>query len=135
MRRIYVPPQGQSGVALGNAQAVAELADAMGYETIDPAAMTMRELADCFASASHVVGATSEALTGLLFAAEGTSVLELRVVHWVRSGGRMHFDTLARSAGLSYSAVECLRAGVDESNTTVVDVDLDTLRAALEQMP
>jgi capsular polysaccharide biosynthesis protein len=116
---------------LDNEGAVAELLTSVGYETIDATGWAVKDQIEAFSGASHVVGATTEALTNLLFSSPGTSVVELRAVNWVAQGGRMHFDRLAQACGHRYTAVECSLLGT-ASDTTPVLVDVERLRVALQ---
>jgi hypothetical protein len=133
-RKLYVTDSRPGGVAAINESAVADLLTSMGYETVDPSTMRLRDQIESFAAATHVVGATCEGLTGLLFSAEDTRLLELRAVHWTASGGRLHFDLLSKAAGQRYDAIECLRAASEDLRSTIIDVDLDALRLALERI-
>jgi tetratricopeptide (TPR) repeat protein len=130
-RKLYVRHAATGGVTLDNEGAVAELAIASGYEAIDTTGWAVKDQIETFSGASHVVGATTEALTNLLFCSPGTSVVELRAVNWVAQGGRMHFDRLAQACGHRYTAVECSLLGI-ASDTTPVLVDIEQLRIALQ---
>jgi tetratricopeptide (TPR) repeat protein len=130
-RKLYVRHAATGGVMLDNEGAVAELLTSVGYETIDATGWAVKDQIEAFSGASHVVGATTEALTNLLFSSPGTSVVELRAVNWVAQGGRMHFDRLAQACGHRYTAVECSLLGT-ASDTTPVLVDVERLRVALQ---
>lgn len=132
VRKLYVDEQGVGGVAVANEADVADLLLGHGYERIEPMGLSLSDRIDSFSGASHIVAATNEGLTHLLFCPEGARVIELRARHWVASGGRMHFDRLAEACGHRYSGLECALAPSPEPTATSVVVDLDALRAALE---
>lgn len=130
--KLYVVSSSAGGVKIANEHDVAALLASLGYERLDASTLSGREQIARFSGATHVVGATNESLTNMLFAAAGTAVLELRATHWVSSGGRLHFDVLARACGHRYAAIESMRAASDGSDSTPIVVDVDRLRSELE---
>jgi hypothetical protein len=130
-RKLYVRHAAPGGVTLDNENAVAELMASSGYEVVDMTSWAVRDQIEAFSGASHIVGATSEALTNLLFCAPGATVIELRATNWVAQGGWMHFDRIAQACQHRYAGVECPLLG-DAPDTTPVFVDLDRLRTALQ---
>lgn len=130
--KLYVAGSSAGSVKIANEHAVAALLASLGYERLDASTLSVREQIERFSGASHLVGATSEPLTNMLFAAAGTAVLELRATHWVSSGGRLHFDVLAKACGHRYAAIESMRAAPDGSDSTPIVVDVDRMRSELE---
>jgi capsular polysaccharide biosynthesis protein len=60
---------------LANEFHIAELAAKLGYTPIDPAKMSIQEQITVFSQATHVAGAIGAALTNVVFAPSGCSVI------------------------------------------------------------
>lgn len=130
-RKLYVLPGADEGVVIANAGDVADVASSLGYETVDLSALSLSETIARFASATHLLGATSEALSPLVFAPAGATVHELRPAYWAASGGRLHFAPLCGACGHRYAAIESALAGGDGTEVSRVVVDVDALRRSL----
>jgi tetratricopeptide (TPR) repeat protein len=125
-RRLFLKPG--PDVAVANIGALTTFFEALGFACIDASDLSVSSLIPLFSSAKVVVSATSEALTNIVFCPPGTRILELRPVHWVASGGQMHFEQLSVACGHVYAVEECARAGSDRGLSVVVEIERLGLR-------
>ncbi len=126
-RKLYLLPGTE--VEIANGDAVRAMFESHGYESIDALSLPVERQLALFAQATAIAGTTSDGMTNLVFT-PAASVLELRPVHWIASGGRMHFERLAHACGHTFAAEECARLGASDGAITIM-VDLPRLSRRL----
>jgi capsular polysaccharide biosynthesis protein len=92
-RRIYIGRKDARWRRLLNEAEIVEVLRRFGFETVDPGAMSLDEQIELGASAQIIVGAFGAGLNLLLFAREGTPVVELKYnlnglmdINWALTG-------------------------------------------------
>ena len=93
MRRIFVGRKDARWRRLINEAEIVEMLGRFGFETVDPGAMSLDEQIELAASAQIIVGAFGAGMNLLLFAPEGTPVVELKYdlegvmdINWALTG-------------------------------------------------
>jgi hypothetical protein len=137
-RRIYVTrgDQRHNRIVTNEAEVVEMLAG-LGFEVVDPGAHSVAEQIRMFAEAECIVSPHGAALTNIMFASAGASVIEILAPNYVDVG----FWKLADSIpGLTYryflGAGRRPRPGREEVGVmTDITVDLSALERALDSVP
>ncbi len=129
-RRIYIAREPGSSRRLVNEPDVQGLCEAHGFEILRPEELSLREQARVFSEAEIVVGVKGAALTNMLFADPGSTLVVLAPNNWAEP----FFWDLVGQLGINY--VEILgrvQDGVAEPPNSPFTADLKLLTAALEK--
>lgn len=134
-RRLYVTRgTAANNRTVRNEQAVLDVLQARGFETIDPGALSVVEQIQAFAAATVIVSPHGAALANLFFASPGASVVEL----FPRGALLPDFWRLASGVpGLTYrylSAAGGSRPSRGQAIVRDIEVDLDALVATLDEI-
>lgn len=93
LRRIYVGRKDARWRRLINEAEIVDMLERFGFETVDPGAMSLDEQIELAACAQIIVGAFGAGMNLLLFAPEGTPVVELKYdleglmdINWALTG-------------------------------------------------
>ncbi|MBP2294457.1 glycosyltransferase family 61 protein [Azospirillum rugosum] len=100
-RRLYVTRRNAENRKLVNEEAIIGLLAAAGYEILDTDGMPLREQAQRFAEATHIVAAHGAGLTNLVYCDPSVSVCELQMdlyLNWL-------FRRIANLRGARYGCV------------------------------
>lgn len=97
-RCLFISRRGENRRPLVEEEALTRLAEAQGYEVVEPGRMSLPEQVRLFAEARTVVGASGAALTNLLWMQPGGRVL----VVFKEEGAVPFFVSLALMQGLHY---------------------------------
>lgn len=132
--KLYLSRAGTTRRRVGNEAELIAMLSQHGYQVVHPEQLSVREQIDLFSDASHIVAATGAALTNMLFAPPGASVVTLYNRHMAHGGGDLYFDAMAQACGHRFAAIHCGPAQV-VGGQRVIDadlaVDIDAVRAAL----
>ena len=134
-RKLYVSRQATDRRRVSNDDLVAAMLTSQGYETVCPEALSVRQQIELFASATHVVGASGAALTNMIFAAPGASIVAFYNRHSLSAGAPLYFDQLAAACGHRFAPLVAAPTEVKQGSRAAdadIFVDLDALRALLE---
>lgn len=132
-RRLFLSRAGAGSRRAANEAEIAGIAAGLGYEVVDPAAMSFAEQVDCFTAASHIAGVHGAGFANALFAPRGA-----RLIEFVGEGTAPEFYRhLAALGGLGFTRVDC--AVTDAGSTDFpgdrryndILIDRDAARAAL----
>jgi hypothetical protein len=137
-RRIYVTRghQRHNRIVINEAEVV-ELLDRRGFEVVDPGAHPVAEQIRMFAEAECIVSPHGAALTNLLFASSGASVVEILAPNYMDVSYWKLADCVP---GLTYRYLLGVgkqpRPGREEvAVMNDITVDLDALERALDSLP
>ena len=134
-RRLYISRSGSLTQRVANEADLVSMLVGRGFEVVRPEELSVRDQIDMFATASHIVAPTGAALTNMLFAAPGASVVTLYNKHIVSGGGDLYFGAMAEACGHKLVAVHCSPSRVT-TGRRVIDadllVDVEEVRATLE---
>lgn len=134
-RRLYLSRAGTSRRRVQNEEAVAAALATLGFESVRPETLSVREQVELFSQARSIVGSSGAAFTNMLFAPPGAQVVVLQNQHLVAGGGDLYFDALATACGHTATTIGCtpVRLGPGERAIDAdLSVDCDALLAALE---
>jgi len=121
-RRLYVTRRGAVRRRLLNEEEIVDLLLKEDFEVVDPAALSVREQAQLFASAEIVVAPHGAGLANLVFAPAGATVIELLSPHYVNPC----YWALSAAVGLRYRFVLGTRDVHDpDLSATEQDVRVD----------
>jgi capsular polysaccharide biosynthesis protein len=131
-RRLYIARTGAKRRRLVNEAEVMALLRPLGYEVCDPASLSLREQAELFSSATHVVAPHGAGLANILFCRPGTVLLELMMDGYMNPC----FRKLAALRTLRYGSVVGdaqteRKAGVSP-HAAQWSIDTDRVRRAVE---
>ena len=132
MRRIYVGRKDARWRRLINEEEIVAMLGRFGFEAVDPGAMSLDEQIELAASAQIIVGAFGAGMNLLLFAPEGTPVVELKYdlgglmdINWALTGTlrQPHHEIIGESRPTDPDllkrdfavAADRVREGVDEA--------------------
>jgi capsular polysaccharide biosynthesis protein len=106
-----------------------------GFEVVRPEQLSVRDQIDLFSKASHLVAPTGPALTNMLFAAPGASVVTLYNKHIVSGGGDLYFGAMAEACGHKFVSIRCSPSRVTTGGRVIdadLVVDVEEVRATLQ---
>lgn len=134
-RKLYLSRAGTGRRRVVNEAEVLALLAALGYEEVHCDHLGVAQQVELFAQASHLVAPTGAALTNMVYAPPGCSVVSFYNRVSVAGGMALYFDALARACGHEFAQVDCKPVGVNEVERPAdadIEVDLPSLRAALD---
>lgn len=134
-RRLYLSRAGTNRRRVQNEEAVVAALAPLGFESVRPETLSVREQVELFSQASSIVGSSGAAFTNMLFTPPGARVVVLQNQHLVAGGGDLYFDALAAACGHAATTIGCtpVRLGPGERAIDAdLSVDCDALLAALE---
>jgi capsular polysaccharide biosynthesis protein len=129
-RRLYLSRAGTSRRRVQNEDAIMAALEPLGFESVRPETLSMREQVALFSQARCIVGSSGAALTNMLFTPPGARVVVLQNQHLLEGGGDLYFDALAAACGHAATTIGCapVRLGPGER---AIDADLTVDREAL----
>lgn len=120
-RRIYISRADAGYRKILNETELVRSLDVLGFETHTLAALTIRDQAALFGSASHIVGLHGAGLTNLIFAEAGGSICEI----FPASYGTPAFYDIAAGVGMNYANYVCdgtIRTPISTMDNVELDV-------------
>lgn len=134
-RRLYLSRRLAPSRRLVNEDELVERLQPLGFETVTPETLSVREQIDLFSQASLIIAPAGAALTNMLYSAPGARVVVLHNRHLVDRRIDLYYDALAQACGHHVSVVACSPERISLGEHTIeADLRADITRA-MELLP
>ena len=122
-RRLYLSRTDTTRRRIDNeAEVMAELS-ALGFESVRPETLSLKDQIALFSQASHIVGSSGAALATMLFTPPRARIVVLQNEHLVEGGGDLYFDALATACDHAMATLPCRPTRL-VNNQRAIDADL-----------
>ena len=130
--RLYLTRRGSSNTARRDYvedEALSEMLSKLGFQTLNPATMSIVEQIRLFSRAQIIVGIHSSAFANLMFSPSSTLVIDILPSHWVNAGG-MFTKNITNLYGQKYIylVAESFKEGDGYSCTLAPELVYNTVR-------
>lgn len=116
--RLYLSSKAADAAEVANEDEATSVLSQHGYKVVNTDELSFREQVELFSQASHIVAATGAALTNMLFAPPGASIVTMFSSPLASGSGDRYFDALAKACGHRFSALSCDPVSLREGERT-----------------